>query len=1230
MKEIKKRIAKVMIAVMISTLLSPFYTPVSFAEEITGAEPEIVAGEDDNYGEDSSFEDTAPEDTETEDDSEEGCDTFDDAEAGADSSNEEDSSDVDGEETDEETGEKESGEDDGKEETDVNADDGESEKENDDDADENTSDDSGKDSDGEADSEDSKEDESTGDADKEDKNNLSEDSFSKKSPSGLAKNESKSITGWGYEDGWKVYYVNGEKLTDCIVLIDNDYYGFSQEGYMFDDTGFWYYPESGESGEYYRAKEGGKLYVNEWYDRYDWHENYFGPNGAAYRDGIYNIDGNNYYFDGEGDFRINTVVRINGKNYSVDHDGIAYEIKGEGWVDFQGERYYIENGFLINDCVKWIDGLLYGFESCGHLEVDIMFGIHCYDEEGNYVYKRYCALEDGRLLVNEWWDDPYSGIHLCYFGEDGVEYEDGIFTIDGQQYYFGSGGSLVRNSSFEINGKKYVTDENGIVFEIEGEGWINNGGNTYYLENGKFLQNCTRKIDNAWYGFDQEGCLYKDINFSIWYYDETGEGINKRYRAKEDGKLYENEWYESYGVKIEYYGNKGVGYADTIKTIGDYRYIFDSYGYKYFSCCISFKGKNYVTDSQGRVTEVNSDGWVTDIEGNRYYCADGAFLKETVRKIDNNYYGFYYSGRLCIDSFLDIYDEKGDWDMFAADKDGILVKNTWVVLSYGTTYYFGKDRKGYRDGAYEIEGKVYYFSYSGVLMKNTEFEYNGQKYISDKNGVGHLLEEGKWNEVDGELYYIVNGEMIRMCVYTIDGTDYLFGNDGKLLRNRLIRIDGVFYAGDESGVATVLSEGWNAVGAKTYFLQNGWPLSGGFAEIEGKMYAFGGDAGLIKGRPFNSPYSASGNAYLPPEPLDSAVYSMDYNTALNNNYTPYPKESNAYLSYCADEKGAVLHDTWYHDVEGFWCYYDETGRKRAGWLTLDDGTYYLDMLGVRQKGFVVVEGKRYYFDSKGLRQSGWVTVGKYKYYLAADGEVKTGWQTISGKKYYMNSSGKAQTGFVTIGNKTYYFNENGVMKTGWQVIDGKKYYFNENGVMKAGWFSIDGKKYYSNEKGVIQTGFVTVDKKKYYLDSKGVLQSGWVTVGKKKYYLASNGVVKTGFVTISNKKYYFNENGVMKTGFVTVNNKKYYFGENGVMKTGFVTVSNKKYYFSENGVMKTGWVTVNNKKYYFGENGVMKTGWVKISSYWYYFNTNGTMVTGNKTINGKVYKFKSNGVCTNK
>ncbi|BCZ49046.1 hypothetical protein psyc5s11_51130 [Clostridium gelidum] len=169
-----------------------------------------------------------------------------------------------------------------------------------------------------------------------------------------------------------------------------------------------------------------------------------------------------------------------------------------------------------------------------------------------------------------------------------------------------------------------------------------------------------------------------------------------------------------------------------------------------------------------------------------------------------------------------------------------------------------------------------------------------------------------------------------------------------------------------------------------------------------------------------------------------------------------------------DATGKQLKNSWLFDKEqGVYCYLNENGIRKTGWLKDNDKWYLLDTKGAMLKGWQdTTDGKKYLLDASGAMKTGWyeeeaaatntssdtsvaVNTAKTKnwYYLNTDGTMKTGWLLDSGKWYYLNTNGIMQKGWLISSNSKYYLNEDGTMVTGTKTIDGKVYKFTVGGTL---------------------------------------------------------------------------------------------------------------------------------------------------------------------------------------
>lgn len=293
-----------------------------------------------------------------------------------------------------------------------------------------------------------------------------------------------------------------------------------------------------------------------------------------------------------------------------------------------------------------------------------------------------------------------------------------------------------------------------VLEAAEEDGWNqNDDGSRYYVKDGEILKDCVEKIDDSYYGFNWNGVMYADDDFSIWN-EETQ--MADFYRAKADGSLYVNEWYILGEWSKCYYGADGRRYSG-LQTIDGKQYYFSEAGWLCKNQNVSTRdGKYYFCDEEGIATEqtlANND-W-TEIDGKRYYVKDGELLKSCVEKIGDFYYGFDYKGIMYANRTFDIWNaETQKNDYYRAKADGSLYVNEWYIPNEWSKYYYGADGKGYV-GLQTVDGNQYYFEDNGRLCINTAVtSEDGRAYACDEEGIATELINNDWAEIDGKRYYL--------------------------------------------------------------------------------------------------------------------------------------------------------------------------------------------------------------------------------------------------------------------------------------------------------------------------------------------------------------------------------------------------------------------------------------------------------------------------------------------
>ena len=446
----------------------------------------------------------------------------------------------------------------------------------------------------------------------------------------------------------------------------------------------------------------------------------------------------------------------------------------DGWCqDDDGNITYIKGGELVQNQVLEIDGNYYGFDENGILYVNQSFNMYKSDNGVDYVMACYRAKEDGSLYVNEWYTNQL-GNHY-YYGQKGEGYS-GLHEVDGKTYYF-SWGEVCTNQCVSENGKSYYCDPEGYVSDISGDGWHQVGDYYFYIKNGQYLSNTVEKIGNSYYGFDYRGVMYANRDFSIWNFESQ---MSSYYRAKEDGRLYANEWYTDEREVFYYYGEDGKAYSG-LHEIDGIQYCFSEYCRRYQDQSVTIDGKSYYCKSDGSAIELQNNDW-TKIDDQNLYVKDGQVLINCVEKIGDSYYGFDEKGFLIVNRSFGIWNENNErYDEYRAKEDGHLYRNEWYVEE-DRTYYYGEDGKAY-SGLQEVDGIRYYFYPSGWRYQNEIVTADGKVYYCKPDGSAIELQNNDWTKVDDHFMYVKDGQALINCVEKIGDSYYGFNYIGVMYAN---------------------------------------------------------------------------------------------------------------------------------------------------------------------------------------------------------------------------------------------------------------------------------------------------------------------------------------------------------------------------------------------------------------------------------------------------------------
>ncbi|MCD7992560.1 MAG: hypothetical protein LUK37_12635 [Clostridia bacterium] len=518
------------------------------------------------------------------------------------------------------------------------------------------------------------------------------------------------------------------------------------------------------------------------------------------------------------------------------------------------------------------------------------------------------------------------------------------------------------------------------------DGWQqDNEQQWFYMEHDK-------KAVNRWVTWEDGAPRYLGGNGLIVTTNWVNAG-GDRYRVKEDGSRYENEWFSVTSnpslpsgkptMAWYYAGADGKILVNGWHELGGRYYYFYPGGNSPRKSFFTAEDKHYYVDEEGARPE---PGW---------------FSTENVDSKGNPYVNWYY-----------------------VQPDGSLLTDGWHELD-GVTYYFDKNGNSPRKRWVNLEDNRYYVDDTGELMKGwfsiTGTSSNGQEYTNwyygDSNGV---LWRGGWGAIDGTWYYFdPNGLNYRKRWYidNVKGERYYLDENGVLQDKGWFKIENV------NSVTKAVTESWYYAG------ENGAVLKGGYKTI-GDRAAGDGAAENTTATERTYYFDANGLNYRKRWITDNngdkrymgddgamkkkewfVISGLDSRNADYNNW------------YYAESDGKVIVDKW-HKIDGKYYCFNTSGVMRKGWLTetpedddKESSYYYCAEDGARAAGWQWLEIPETWMDNTDVAD--YVQEhGQYAYFY---------FSTTSGKKK-RSSSGKQEKDVDGI---TYCFDSYGIMYPGW-------------------------------------------------------------------------------------------------------------------------------------------------------------------------------------------------------
>ena len=512
------------------------------------------------------------------------------------------------------------------------------------------------------------------------------------------------------------------------------------------------------------------------------------------------------------------------------------EKESTGWIEENGNKYYLENGNKVTG-FKTINGQTYFFSRdttrygvmrTGKFEIDGYY--YCFDDTTgalktgffDYGGNKYYTDNSGKIQKGFQVIDGKT----YFFSRDTTRYgvmRTGKFEIDGDYYCFDDVTGILKTDFFEYGGNKYYTDNSGKIQK----GFQQIGGETYFfsrdttrygvMRTGKF------EIDGYYYCFDDTTGALKTGFFEYggnkYYTDNTGK-IQKGFQVI-DGETY------FFSRDTTRYGVMRTGKFE----IDGYYYCFDDTTGALKTGFFEYGGNKYYTDNSGKIQM-----GFQEIDGETYF-----FSRDTTR------YGVMRTGKFEIDGYYYCFDdttgalktgffEYGE-NKYYTDNSGKIQKGFQQID--GETYFFSRDTTRYgvmRTGKFEIDGYYYCFDDTTGALKRGFFEYGGDKYYTNTKGqlqTGFQTIGGKryffsrdttrygvmrygWIEYNQYRYYLDNDGTVVTGYKNIDGRDYMFDEQGRM-NTGFVTVNGNTYYYYADGT---YANDWLQIGNTKYFFNS--------------------------------------------------------------------------------------------------------------------------------------------------------------------------------------------------------------------------------------------------------------------------------------------------------------------------------------------------------------------------------------------------------------------------
>lgn len=255
---------------------------------------------------------------------------------------------------------------------------------------------------------------------------------------------------------------------------------------------------------------------------------------------------------------------------------------------------------------------------------------------------------------------------------------------------------------------------------------------------------------------------------------------------------------------------------------------------------------------------------------------------------------------------------------------------------------------------------------------------------------GDLLERTWIKKADDYYHTDIHGRMAH-GIWTIDGSIYVFGKDGRMQRGWLDMEAGRMYLKTDGKAA----RGWETVDGRMYYFGNNGICRTGWLELEDGRYYLGKDGDRATGW----------------KDIDGNRYYFDESGVMQTGWVQIQD-----IWYLMADSGEMLRGE--QTVDGKTYLLDEDGKMFTGWYEVHGkessesdskgyvtGKRYYKPSGEAAKGWTVIEGNRYYFGEDLLMRIGWLELDGERFFLDDDGKVQPGWHETEEEDFFVCDDG---------------------------------------------------------------------------------------------------------------------------------------------------------------------------------------------------------------------------------